>query len=442
MTYLDHPGTTLFAKSFIQSFSDDIMSNHYPMLVSSQRSTRRIDYVRFQVLQFFNANPNEFDLVFVANVTAAIKLIGDLFRDADPGRFCVIGVRELTDINSQCFDDADVEAWITELSTAQSQVPKLFAFPAQSNMNGRRLPLRWCAQLRSVASQGGDVSTLLDASSFLSTAPLDFGEASTAPNTAPDFTALSFHKIFGFPDLGALIVRKSQWHAKKDTSIHEQLNNDTLPFQSIIVLDAAIKMHKRLYGSMSNSSAHTGFLAQRLYDQLTEIEEMAAVRNIQLRCSSDYNPRGTTLSLGWTGEELRRHAAGLRCGDDHDVSNRRTTGILRVSLGAMTKLEDIDSLTKFMEEFYVEKVPPLVPLAYYQTKPLRHGALDSRTRLDTTECLQSWKLSGESAVPHRCERSSCGVQSYFQYGQPHEQQDINITGPNMRAVTARRRLQE
>ncbi|KAJ6041337.1 hypothetical protein N7460_006727 [Penicillium canescens] len=90
---------------------------------------------------------------------------------------------------------------------------------------------------------------------------------------------------------------------------------------------------------------------------------MAAVRNIQLRCSSDYNPRGTTLSLGWTGEELRRHhAASLRCGDDHDVSNRRTTGILRVSLGAMTNLEYIDSLTKFIEEFYVEKVPPVVPL--------------------------------------------------------------------------------
>ncbi|KAJ6050508.1 uncharacterized protein N7446_010617 [Penicillium canescens] len=255
MTYLGHAGTTLFAKSFIQSFSDDIMSSHHPMLVSSQRSTRRTDDVRLQVLQFFNANPNGFDLVFVANATAAMKLIGDLFRDAEPTladfgmAAIVIGVRELADINSQCFDDADVEAWITELSTAQSKFPS-----SQSNMNGRRLPLRWCAQLRSVACQGGNVSTLLDASSFLSTAPLDFGEANTAPNTAPDFTAFSFHKIFGFPDLGALIVRKCsgsllerrklfgrpQWHAKKDTSIPERLNNDTLPFQSIIALDAAI----------------------------------------------------------------------------------------------------------------------------------------------------------------------------------------------------------
>lgn len=40
---------------------------------------------------------------------------------------------------------------------------------------------------------------------FYRTPPLDLGEASTAP----DFTALSFYKIFGFPDLGALIVRKS-----------------------------------------------------------------------------------------------------------------------------------------------------------------------------------------------------------------------------------------
>jgi molybdenum cofactor sulfurtransferase len=439
-TYLDHAGTTVYAKSLITAFSRDMNSrlfgNPHSMSVSSRLSTQRTDDVRFRVLQFFNASPEEFDVVFAANTTAAIKLVADSLRDCDSGGFwygyhvdshtSVVGVREVAEMGYQCFQDVDVDDWIAEIGRAQSKAPRLFAFPAQSNMNGRRLPIRWCEQIRSAANEAGNVFTLLDAASFVSTAPLDLSNATSAP----DFTALSFYKIFGFPDLGALIVRKSvarilerrkffgggtvdmviasgaQWHAKRETSIHAQLEDGTLPFHSIIALDAAIDTHKRLYGSMANISAHTGFLAKRVYDQLsamahfnnakvchiyqsgygnpafqgpiiafnlrnsrgewipkTEVERQATMQNIQLRSGSVCNPGGTALSLGWTSQELRRnYAAGLRCGDDHDVLGGRPTGILRISLGAMTNLDDIDSLTGFIEKFYVEKVPPLVSL--------------------------------------------------------------------------------
>lgn len=32
------------------------------------------------------------------------------------------------------------------------------------------------------------------------------------PDEAPDFTCLSLYKIFGFPDVGALVVRKASGH--------------------------------------------------------------------------------------------------------------------------------------------------------------------------------------------------------------------------------------
>ena len=270
---------------------------------------------------------------------------------------------------------------------------------------------------------------MLDAASLVSTAPLDLGPSSSAP----DFTVLSFYKIFGFPDLGALIVRKSaarvferrkyfgggtvdmvlatgvQWHAKKETSIHERLEDGTLPFHSIIALDTALDTHERLFGSMANISAHTSFLAKQVYERLsslahfnerkvcqiyqshtssygnshtqgpiiafnlcnsrgewvpkTEVEKLATVQNMQIRTGSVCNPGGTASSLGWTGPELRRHySAGLRCGDNHDVLGGRPTGILRVSIGATTNMKDIDSLINFIEEFYVEKCPPIVAL--------------------------------------------------------------------------------
>lgn len=40
-----------------------------------------VDSVREKTLRLFGADPKHFDLVFVANATAAIKLVGDSFRD-------------------------------------------------------------------------------------------------------------------------------------------------------------------------------------------------------------------------------------------------------------------------------------------------------------------------------------------------------------------------
>ncbi|KAL3450299.1 molybdenum cofactor sulfurase [Aspergillus insuetus] len=447
-TYLDHAGTTLYARSLIDSFSRDLTSNLYgnphSLSASSQLSSQRVDDIRLKALRFCNANPDDFDLVFVANATAAIKLVADSFRDSTPQGFwygyhvdahtSLVGARELAAAGSRCFvTDEEVESWISELGlgSEMNDVPKLFAYPGQSNMNGRRFPVGWCEQIRerqNAAKQ--DVYILFDAASLVSTSPLDLSDAAAAP----DFTVLSFYKIFGFPDLGALIVRKSAghvfdkrkffgggtvdmvltkedaWHAKKQ-SIHESLEDGTLPFHNIIALGSAFETHSRLYGSMDNVSSHTRFLAKQLYQRMTamkhyngakacelymspnsdysdlstqgpiiafnlrssskmwvgksEVERLASVKNIQIRSGTLCNPGGTAMRLGWTGADMLRHfSAGMRCGDDNDIMDERPTGILRVSLGAMSSQKDIDTFMAFLEEFYVDKPPEglLVPV--------------------------------------------------------------------------------
>lgn len=454
-------------EAFSRDMTSNLFGNPHSMSLSSQNATQRTDDIRHRILRFFNADPEKFDLVFVANATAAIKLVADSLRDSDNRGFwygyhvdahtSVVGVRGLADLGYQCFEsDGEVDTWIQDLVSSRTKAPKLFAYPAQSNMNGRRLPLRWCEQVRTAAmASDGNVLTLLDAASLVSTAPLDL----SFEESAPDFTAISFYKIFGFPDLGALIVRKrsgrhfyrrkyfgggtvdmvlatgAQWHAKKENSIHERLEDGTLPFHSIIALDAALDTHERLFGSMANISAHTAFLAKTLYDRLsvmehwnntrvcqiyqsnaeygcsitqgpilafnlrnskrewipkTEVEKLATVQNIQLRSGSVCNPGGTATSLGWTGPELRRlYTTGLRCGDDHDILRGRPTGILRVSLGAMTNMQDIDSLVNFVEEFYVENKPPVVQLnpPFAEDEPVgRHFYIESLSVFPIKSC--------------------------------------------------------
>ena len=123
----------------------------------------------------------------------------------------LVGVRELASAGHRCFaSDEEVESWIDSGLDIETCGLRLFGYPAQSNMTGYRPPLEWAGQIRDKTQlHKSRTYTLLDAASYLTTGILDLSNA----NTAPDFIALSFYKIFGFPDLGALIVRKDAGEA-------------------------------------------------------------------------------------------------------------------------------------------------------------------------------------------------------------------------------------
>ena len=389
---------------------------------------------------FIKASPDEFDVVFVANATAGVKLVADAFRDHDEGFWygyhkdshtSLVGVRELAVQGQRCFwSDDEVDFWISDLNLGDDghhRTPRLFAYPGQSNMSGRRLANNWPRRIRQCHTQAGSpVYSLFDAAALATTAPMDFSDASHAP----DFTVLSFYKIFGFPDLGALIVRKAsaapllrrryfgggtvemvacgkeQWHIKKQSSIHEQLEDGTLPVHSIVALDQAIATHFRLFGSMDHVSSHVSFLSKTLYDELAalrhtngmdvctfysdpcvndgsrmqgpivtfnvrdsngswighaEVEKLANIKNIHLRTGGLCNPAGVARSLDLAPWELRRNfSAGHRCGGDDDIIAGKPTGMVRVSLGAMSSMQDVSELVDFIKEFFIEdKIPDL-----------------------------------------------------------------------------------
>jgi molybdenum cofactor sulfurtransferase len=406
--YLDHAGSQLPPKSLIDAFAQDLNSHLYgnPHSESAPAADtgRCVDETRLRTLQFFNADPDEYDLIFVSNATAAIKLVAESFRDYVnqtqkdsqkrgfwPKRLSMVlkgskskefrylyhkdchtslvGIRELSS-EHHCFtNDEEVENWIREPAPA-SQPLTLFAYPGQSNMTGRRLPLDWLARIRS-SSQQTSTYTLLDAAALATTKELQIS------NWKPDFVAVSFYKIFGFPDLGALLVRKStgarilnarryfgggtvemvialddQWHAKKTTMLHTGHEDGTLPFHNIIALSHALDSMKRVYGGMSHVSNFTQSLTRELSvnlealrypngapvirtykDEHTEfgnpnlqgaticfsvlrangeaygfkdVERAADKNHIYIRSGTLCNPGGIASYLGWSGEHLRQ----------------------------------------------------------------------------------------------------------------------------------------
>lgn len=438
--YLDHAGTTLYAKSLVERFSKDMTSN---LLVNphsassySQQSTRQVEDIRLRVLLFFNADPEEFDVVFVANATAGIKLVMEAFRDDDSGYWygyhrdshtSLVGVRENATAGQRCFQsDAEVDHWLAGIDLAKDSSIEarlgLFAYPAQSNMNGRRLPLHWPGRIRSSKlAEHRHMYSLLDAAALVSTSPLDLGDS----DKSPDFTVLSFYKIFGFPDLGALIVRKkatpilrrrryfgggtvevvtclkAPCHIGKEGPSHEQMEDGTLPFHNIMALDGALDVHSRLYGSMAKISQHVTALTQELlrallsfrhgngravcqiyndpalyfdhgksqgpviafnlrtshgsWVSLSEVGKLAIIRNVYLRTGGLCNPGGVAAALSLTPQDLKRNfSAGQRCGNENDILDGRPSGMIRVSLGAMSNLHDVNAFVAFIKEFFVE----------------------------------------------------------------------------------------
>lgn len=417
--------------------TSNLLGNPHSASSFSQQSTRQIEDVRLRVLRFFNAAPDEYDVVFVANATAGIKLVMEAFREHEAGYWygyhrdshtSLVGVRENAAAGRRCFDsDAEVERWLAGVEPALPFGAEarlgLFAYPAQSNMDGRRLPLDWPGRIRaSKLAAHRHVYSLLDAAALVSTSALDLGD----PDRSPDFTVLSFYKIFGFPDLGALIVRKraapilrgrkyfgggtvevvsccldEQWHIWKEGALHEQMEDGTLPFHDIMALDGALDVHRQLYGSMATISRHAMALTQELrrallslrhgngsavchmygdaasyfddearqgpviafnlragdgaWVSLAEVEKLAHIRNIYLRTGGLCNPGGVASALGLTPRDMKRNfAAGKRCGNENDLLDGRPSGMIRVSLGAMSNLHDVDAFVAFVEEFFVE----------------------------------------------------------------------------------------
>ena len=85
-------------------------------------------------------------------------------------------------------------------------VNSLFAYPAQSNFSGHRYPLEWANTIHNWSEHAANKTcpccgskthphwyVLIDAAALLTTSTLDLSQHK------PDFVALSFYKMFGFP---------------------------------------------------------------------------------------------------------------------------------------------------------------------------------------------------------------------------------------------------
>ncbi len=218
--YLDYTGGGLYATSQLKAhhelLSSQIFGNPHSTNPTSQAMTCLVDSARAYVLEFFNADPDEYVCIFTQNASGALKLVGESYPFRSGGRYLltydnhnsVNGIREFARSRGAGIHYVPVmlpdlrlnsEELICQLESADQTENNLFAFPAQSNFSGVQHGLEWIEKAHTF---GWDV--LLDAAAYLPTNALDLRVYH------PDFVTLSFYKIFGYPTgVGALIARRS-----------------------------------------------------------------------------------------------------------------------------------------------------------------------------------------------------------------------------------------
>lgn len=222
-TYLDYLGAALYPSSILDlhftHLKTALLGNPHSSNPAATNSSVLLETTRREVLSFFNADPRQYSVIFAANATAAVKLVAESFPFRKPSSLLlsadnhksITTLRDYADrvaasvhllplTSDLRLETVTVNRALHALRTSRhrpNSSPSLFAYPAQSNFSGVRHDLSYVA-----AARCSGWYTLLDASAFVSTAPLDLSVV------APDFIPISFYKMFGFPTgVGALIAR-------------------------------------------------------------------------------------------------------------------------------------------------------------------------------------------------------------------------------------------
>lgn len=212
--YLDYTGAALPPRSLLTRHMAVLdrapIGNPHSRNPASLLATELIEQARRAVLAFFGVDERTHTVIFTANASAAIKLVGEAFP-FDAGSVLVLSADNHNSVNGL---REFLRPWAGRVRTLPLDgelrlVPdyplpdcgpsaSLLAFPAQSNFSGVCHPLA----LVSLARERG-YRTLLDAAAYVPTHRLDLGAVPA------DFTAVSFYKMFGYPTgVGALVARR------------------------------------------------------------------------------------------------------------------------------------------------------------------------------------------------------------------------------------------
>jgi molybdenum cofactor sulfurtransferase len=419
--YLDYTGGSLYGESQVEAhlrmLRDGVYGNPHSINPTSSASTDLVERAREAVLRYFNAPESEYACIFTPNATGALRLVGEAYPFGPRGRFLatfdnhnsVNGIREFAHAKGAATGYVPLEA--PELRVAEGVLERqldaaedghnLFAYPAQSNFSGVKHPLAW---IDLAHEQGWDV--LLDCAAFAPTSRLDLS------TWEPDFVAVSFYKMFGYPTgLGALIARRGTlerlqrpWfsggtvvaaNVQGDVVVphsgHARFEDGTVDYLGIPAIEIGLRHIERigidtisrrveglgtwLLEALQRLRHSDGSPAALVYGPSTWdrrgatiafnflhpdgrvvderfVDAVAAAHGISLRTGCFCNPGAGETAFSLSDETLTEEFGDGMILDDYiGLVGMPTGGAVRVSLGLATNFADVYRFMTFATEF-------------------------------------------------------------------------------------------
>lgn len=217
--YVDYGGASLYSEAVVDEgtrfLKNSVLGNPHSSSRAASTSTFNVDEARFEVLSFFNADPDEYVVIFTSNASAAIKLVGESFPFSLNSPLAILEDNHNSVLGLRCFakkagakvlgipikacltiNKSELENTLSSMGAGKSG---LFVYPAQSNYSGVKHSLDYVAY-----AEARGWHTLLDVAAFVPTSQFDMSVCK------PSFVALSFYKMFGFPTgMGCLLAKRS-----------------------------------------------------------------------------------------------------------------------------------------------------------------------------------------------------------------------------------------
>ena len=419
--YLDSAGATLYTTSQIRR-----QMNVYRHDANNSDRDSLEDKVRDHLLNFFGAG-NDYGVIFVPSTTYGLKLIGESFRFSNDSVYhfmrwshsSALRIRAFAQ-KSRVFDYSSIpeaeagEIAINPPTLKKTDVVDLIEVPLEENFAGRSLDKSRMIGLINKA-QSGLFSTrkaivIADAAAYAPTNKLNLTE------TPFHAVAVSFHKMFGTPNYGALIVHQALLpHLKRryrsSVSAHFILSNSTgssrdttrgggfedylVPEATLVGINSGLELLETL--GMANINAHVRKLRTKLVESLSKLEhdggepmitiygangdtenshivtfnvkfrngsfvgyktvvDAAAAKNIQLRGGCLCNPGACYEALGLTEAQVVQYfGQKTKCDCQHDIDNQKPLGAVRASVGWMTSDKEVRRLIGFLRRHFRNK---------------------------------------------------------------------------------------
>jgi molybdenum cofactor sulfurtransferase len=421
--YLDYTGGGLYGESQLREhmrlLRDGVLGNPHSINPTSLASTEFVERARAYVLDFFRASPEEYVAIFTPNATGALRLVGESYPFHPGDRFLltfdnhnsVNGIREFA--RARGAETTYIPSVAPDLRVDETLLPRyltdtagdhhnLFAYPAQSNFSGVQHPLEWIEQAH---GHGWDV--LLDAAAYVPTNRLDLSR------WHPDFVAISFYKMFGWPTgVGGLMARRDaleklqrpwfsggtivaafvqrQYYQSAPGAAH--FEDGTVNYLNLPAVEIGLRhldrigietIHDRVSALGAwlldnlGSLAHTdGSPVARIYGPRTwdrrgatiafnflhpdgrvvderYVDRVAAQHNISLRTGCFCNPGAGEVAFTISSETLLggEFGEGMMLEDYIDAIGLPSGGAIRASLGLASNFHDVQRFIAFAAEF-------------------------------------------------------------------------------------------